>query len=598
MGKLKTFIKRYFSSFAYFYSYLRSQIFLAFILSVVVSFLDGLGLTMFFPLLQAITQEGAIDASEMGKMKHVVEGIETLGISLTVINILIIMIVFFSLKGLAMYGASLYRIYLQESFIRKVRLSLLKDFNRMNFKKFVMADVGRIQNTFTGEVDRVSRSFRYYFQTFEQATMVMVYMAFAFAVDFGFALLVAVGGLLTNFLYNAIYKHTKGASRNLTSYSSIFQGQIIQHVGNFKYLNATGTVDKYADKLEETVYKIEKSRKKIGKLASIAMASREPLLVIVIALVIIIQIAVFGGTMAGIIMSLLFFLRALQSLTQLQHRWNSFLEYSGSLENMQSFEEELKQSKTKNGKTQLTLFTNSIQLKNVYFFYDDKEILTNINLVIPKNRSMAFVGESGSGKTTLVNLISGLLPEDSGEITIDGEALKTLDKKTYQKRIGYVSQDPVIFNDTLYNNITFWADPSPKNLKRFYKVIEQASLNQFLHELPDGNKTMLGNNGINLSGGQKQRVSIARELFKDIDILILDEATSALDSETEKAIQESIDALHGQFTILMIAHRLATVQNADQIVFMDKGKIVDVDNFENLIKKQERFRKMVELQEL
>jgi len=119
-----------------------------------------------------------------------------------------------------------------------------------------------------------------------------------------------------------------------------------------------------------------------------------------------------------------------------------------------------------------------------------------------------------------------------------------------------------------------------------------------LNELKQGKETALGSNGVNLSGGQKQRVSIARELYKDIDILILDEATSALDSETEKAIQKSIDALQGKYTILIIAHRLSTIKNIDKIVFLDKGEILDIDNFEGLIKKQERFKKMVELQEL
>src|SRR5690554_3933004 len=144
----------------------------------------------------------------------------------------------------------------------------------------------------------------------------------------------------------------------------------------------------------------------------------------------------------------------------------------------------------------------------------------------------------------------------------------------------------------------FRSEPTPENIKRFQFSIKQASLTNFLEELPEKEKTKLGNNGINLSGGQKQRISIARELYKDIDILILDEATSALDSETENAIQESIDALHGKYTILIVAHRLSTIKNADQIVFMDNGLIVAVDTFEKLIQKQERFRKMVELQEL
>src|SRR5690625_1008292 len=282
MNKLKKVIKKYFTSFTYFYQYLRGKIFIAFFLSVAVSLMDGLGLTMFVPLLQAIMEDGEIDVTGMGKMGHLIESLQSMGIVLSVTNILLVMIVFFSLKGLAVYGAEVYRIYLQESFIRKIRLNLLKNLNKISFKRFVMADVGRIQNTMTGEVDRVSRSFRYYFQTFEEVTMVVVYMSFAFAVDPKFALLVAVGGLLTNFLYKAIYKHTKGASRRLTSHNSEFQGQVIQHVGHFKYLNATGTIDTFGDKLKKTIYLIEKSRKKIGKLASIASAAREPMLVVVI----------------------------------------------------------------------------------------------------------------------------------------------------------------------------------------------------------------------------------------------------------------------------------------------------------------------------
>lgn len=598
MDKLKAFVKRYFTSFAYFYRYLKSKIFIAFFLSVAVSLMDGLGLTMFIPLLQAIAEDGEVTAEGMGKMGILIEGLEGMGISLTVMNILIVMIIFFSLKGLSVYGAEVYRIYLQESFIRKIRLNLLKGLNRISFKRFVVSDVGRIQNTMTGEVDRVSRSFRYYFQTFERATMVIVYMSFAFAVDPKFALLVAAGGLLTNFLYKALYKHTKGASRRLTGHHSEFQGQVIQHVGHFKYLNATGTIHKYAAKLENTVYKIEKARRKIGKLASIAKASREPLLVVVIAVVIIIQVQVFGGAMAGIIMSLLFFFRALQSLTDLQSKWNSFLEYSGSLENMLDFEDELKKHKLNNGKEELTNFHRNIQLKNVDFSYGSKKVLHAINLSIDKNQSMAFVGESGSGKTTLVNLISGLLPEDAGQICVDDQLMRQLNKQTYQQRIGYVSQDPVVFNDTIYNNITFWDEPTSENLKRFEKAVAQASLIDFLKEQPQGKETPLGNNGINLSGGQKQRVSIARELYKNIDILILDEATSALDSETENAIQESIDALQGEYTLLIVAHRLATIRNVDEVVLMDQGVILDRAPFKELIKRQERFRKMVELQEL
>lgn len=598
MSTLKKLIKKYFSSFAYFYRYLRNKIFIAFFLSVFVSLLDGLGLTMFIPLLQVIGEEGMVDAGEMGKLSYVVTGLQSMGIPLHVISVLLVMIVFFSLKGIALYGSQIYRIYLQESFIRKIRLNLLRGLNQMSFKSFVTSDVGRIQNTMTGEVDRVSRSFRYYFQTFQDGVMVAVYLGFAFAVDPKFAVLVTIGGLLTNFLYKNLYKHTKGASRRLTTHNSEFQGQIIQQVGHFKYLKATGTLPAYSSKLEKTVYKIEHSRRRIGKLAGIAMAAREPMLVVVIAAVIVIQVKVFGGAMSAILVSLLFFFRALQSLTSLQSRWNSFLEYSGSLENMQDFEKELRRNRQENGEVPFTTFGSHIRFEGVDFYYDTKKVLEEIDLLIRKNESIAFVGESGSGKTTLVNLISGLLPEDAGRIIVDDLHMRDIHKQSYQQRIGYVSQDPVIFNDTIYNNITFWAEKTPENMARFERSVQQASFTEFIRELEEGEETQLGNNGINLSGGQKQRVSIARELYKEIDILILDEATSALDSETEKAIQESITALQGQYTLLIVAHRLSTIREVDRVVLMDAGRIVDIGPFDHLVESQDRFRKMVELQEL
>lgn len=598
-ASLKKFIKKYFSSFAFFYSYLRNKIFIAFALSIAVSFLDGMGLTMFLPLLQVVGGEQiASNSEDMGNMAIVYETFQKLGIPLSLLPVLLIMILFFVLKGIATYINSIYRVILQQSFVRKVRLDLLNSLNRMSYKKFILADVGRIQNTMTGEVMNLSNAFVSYFQTFQQALMLLVYIGFAFFLDPKFALLVSLGGGLTHILYHFIYKSTKKASIQLTQNNSMFQGFMIQHIANFKYLKATGRIKNYGQKLEDRVHEIEGFRKKMGYLTSVSEAAREPLLIIIICLVMFIQVQYLGGNIGTMLISLMFFYRGLIALVGMQQNWNRFLQVSGSMENMLDFQDFLRKNLEKDGKEKFEVFKKSIALKNVDFYYGATQILKNIDLSISKNTSIAFVGESGSGKTTLVNLISGLVPEDAGEITVDGIALKNIKKSTYQNRIGYVSQDAVIFNDTIFNNITFWADKTEENLKKFEKAIAQAALSDLLAELPEGMETVLGNNGINLSGGQKQRISIARELYKDIDILILDEATSALDSETEKEIQESIDALQGKYTILMIAHRLSTIRNVDQVVLMDKGEIVDVDTFENLVQKQDRFRKMVELQEL
>lgn len=598
MNQLKSLIKKYFTSFTFFYRYVGNRIFIMVGLSLAVSVLDGFGLTMFLPMLQMVSGDGSVDAEQMGNLRFLIDGAENLGIPMSLVSVLIIMIVFFAFKGIATYINQVYRVILQQKFIKTVRFNLLNALNRMSFKNFILSDAGQIQNTMSGEVDRVSNAFNAYFASFQQAIMVVVYMGFAFFVDWKFAILVSIGGAVTNILYKTIYTKTKSQSRKLTGTSHIYQGLIIQHVANFKYLRATGMTAPHSEKLENSINNIEEARRKIGILESVSSAVREPMLVVVVAAVILIQIKVLDGEMGGILISLLFFYRALAALINMQQTWNFFMANSGSLENMQAFQKELTQSKSRNGKEKLESFTNEITVKNVDFNYGDTRILNNINLQIPKNQSIAFVGESGSGKTTLVNLLAGLFSPNQGSIQIDDIGLQDLDRNTYQKRIGYITQEAVIFNDTIYNNVSFWAEKTAENIARFEKAIQQAAIYEFIKELPDGMETELGNNGINLSGGQRQRISIARELFKDIDILIMDEATSALDSETERIIQESIESLQGQYTLIIVAHRLATIRNVDQVVYMHDGNIEDQGSFDELVARHERFKKMVELQEL
>ena len=568
------------------------------ILSIFVGVIDGFGLTMFLPLLKLVNNGAIGKTEELGNLSFLLDGIKSMGVNLTIATVLLFMIVFFIFKGIAKYTLDIYRVVLEQRFIKTLRTELLDNLNTINYEKFTTTDIGKIQNTMSGEVDKVSFSYRAYFIVYENAILVAVYISFAFVADAQFALLVSLGGILTNFLYKGIYKRTIGASKKLTDESNIYQGRIIQHVNNFKYLRATGLAEQVGLRLKKIIVDIEFSKRKIGFLSAIMTAAREPLLIIVIATVIGFQIYILNGNMSAILISLLFFYRALQALSALQNDWNRFLSVLGSLHNMKDFQTYLKSNKKTDSELCITAIDKGIELKNVSFDYDDISIIRNINLKIENNSSIAIVGESGSGKTTLINIISGLITPKSGTINIDNQELKKININSYQNRIGYITQEPVIFNDTIFNNITLWTEPTEANVTKFLEVIQSAYLSEFIAELPLKEQTELGNNGINISGGQKQRISIARELFKDIDILIMDEATSALDSETEKFIQESIEKLKGKLIIIIVAHRLFTIKYVDKVILMSKGKVEDIDTFDNLINKHPKFKRMVELQEL
>ena len=598
MKQLKYFIKKYFTYFSYFYTHLRFKLFVTLGVSLLVGVLDGLGLAMFLPLLQVADAAGKVEAESLGNLRFLVDTMESMGIALTLYSVLLVILFFFALKGIAKFIEAYYKVIVRQFFIKKMRLDNVSKLNNLTYKAFVLSDSGKIQNTLSGEVSRVAIAYQNYMATVQATVMVLVYVVFAFLSNPEFAMLVAVGGVLSNFVFQRVYAHTKAASRKVTRDGHFFQGLLIQQVAFFKYLKATGLIGNFSRKLREYISRIEESNRKMGFYGAILSAAREPLVVGVVVCVIVVQVTYFSRNIGLIVLSLMFFYRSLNYLMNLQTSWNGFLNASGALENMTAFMRELNLNQERYGKERVTAFASSIQLKNVGFAYGANPILVSINLRINKNETIAFVGESGSGKTTLVNLVAGLMPVTQGQITIDGRPTEDLNMPSWQRRIGYITQEPVIFTDTIFNNVSFWAEPNEINIARFWKALEKAAIADFVRQQPAKENAQLGTGGVLVSGGQKQRLSIARELYKDIDILIMDEATSALDSETEVAIQENIDALKGQYTILIIAHRLATVKNADRIVLLSEGTIFGEGDFHSLLDKSTSFSKMVALQGL
>lgn len=560
--------------------------------------MDGLGLAMFLPLLKMVDGSSNAGSEGMGNMKFLTDSLQWLGINLTLQAVLCIIIFFFVMKGLMKFFESYYRVILLQNFILKLRYESVDKLSTYTYKAFIGADSGKIQNTLSGEIGRVVTAYTSYFGTIQNIVFVMVYVVLAFFANPQFALLVAIGGGITNLLYSNIFKRTKRISVTLTSLGHNYQGLLIQSVAFFKYLKATARMKLYASKLKLSIHEIQKNNRKIGMIAAFLESSREPLIIVVVACVILVQTTVFHQSLGLIILSLLFFYRSLNYLMLVQTNWNSFLAVSGSLENIDSFIKDLNNNQDVEGKNTEWSFKNAIALEHVSFSYGENTVLKDINLEIRKNETIAFVGESGSGKTTLVNILSGLMPVNSGALKVDDVNFKDINISSFQNKIGYITQEPIVFNDTIFNNVTFWADNTPENKVRFWEALKKAAIYDFVNELPEKENAPLGNNGVMVSGGQKQRISIARELYKDIEILIMDEATSALDSETELSIQENIDLLKGKCTILIVAHRLSTVKNADRIVLLNKGVVEGVDSFSGLINRSENFKRMIALQEI
>ena len=245
---------------------------------------------------------------------------------------------------------------------------------------------------------------------------------------------------------------------------------------------------------------------------------------------------------------------------------------------------------------ELDVFNNAIEFDQIHFEYSDADerVLDGVSFTIKKGEIVALVGPSGSGKSTIADLIPRFFDVSKGALRIDGKNVRKISFSSLRGSMGIVTQEVILFNDTIRKNIAY--GQSDVTEEAIQKAAEAANALEFIKQTPDGFDTLIGERGVNLSGGQKQRLAIARALLKNPPILILDEATSALDTESEKMVQKAIEVLMKDRTVLVIAHRLSTVQNADKIVVLDKGKILEVGSHNELYEKGGLYRRLYDIQ--
>jgi subfamily B ATP-binding cassette protein MsbA len=278
---------------------------------------------------------------------------------------------------------------------------------------------------------------------------------------------------------------------------------------------------------------------------------------------------------------------------------NSFQQALGASSQLFQFMDTADEVVEKPGAQALPKFASSIHFENVGFSYEGagntaREILSDINLKVNAGQVLAVVGSSGGGKSTLVNLIPRFFDVTTGRLTIDGHDVRDVTLSSLRSQIGVVTQEIVLFNDTLRNNIAYGQpDVSQKAVE---EAAEAALAHDFITQLPTGYDTVIGERGVRLSGGERQRIAIARAILKNAPILILDEATSALDSESEALVQSALHNLMIGRTVVVIAHRLSTVRRADRIVVIEDGRITDIGSHEELMNKLGTYRRLYDLQ--
>ena len=594
-------IKDLFKYLILFQNFLGKSIYLIFIFSLVASVLEGFGILMVLPLFESIDQSQNQESASQFVL-IVYDLIEFVGMSASVTSVIIFIVLVFILKGIVNFFALGMIARFMGKLLLKLKANIYENYSNMTYKYYTIKDTGQFINLINEQPNRAINAFQQITIMFGHLISFIILMFLAFSSAWDFALMALIFGLIVVILFVKLNSYVRSLSRITATENGILNKWMIQALQSFKYLNATNQMNLLKSRILKSINILTDNQIKTGVASAFTQSVREPVAVVFIMSLIFVQIVILNQEFEPIIVSIILFYRALGSMLGVQSFFQGTFQYIGSLELISSeFNDQIK-NKNNDGNIELGKLHNSIELNKINFSYNESDLVfKDLSIKFNANSSIAIVGDSGSGKSTIVNIISLLLEPNSGQLLIDGIDSKSIIHSSWKNQIGYVSQETVIFDDTIKNNISMWNSTNldDKQLqKKIKSTAKDANILDFIESLPNGFDTYVGDRGVQLSGGQRQRIFIARELFRNPSLLILDEATSSLDSVSEKEIQRSIDSLKGKITIIIIAHRLSTIKNVDKIFTVGNGSLIEEGTYLELINSDSYFRRITDLQKL
>ncbi len=519
----------------------------------------------------------------------------------TLLNICLFLIAAFFFKNLFLYLNKQIIYAIQTRATKKLRDNVFNSIIEMHLDYFNKQRVGNLMNYVYNDVLNVQASISTAFINLVQNPFaIFVYLAVLFALSWKLTLFAFGVSVLIFFVIRAVGKNVKTLARSFQSRMGDMNSVLQEKFNGIKVIKSSAFEDIELKRFRSFTRDFRRLDLQINRLRNIITPLNETLLVAAIALVLWFGgLQVFSGEMtANELIVFAFSLYSAMGPIKMIGEANTSIQF-GLLSAERLFEVMDADSEVVNGTRPISGFSHTIRFDDVCFKYrkdeDAPNIIDHVSFEIQKGEMAALVGQSGSGKSTIVDLLLRFYDVDSGSITIDGVDIREFDYKQLRRIIGVVSQEVILFNDTIEQNIAYGVHDGTSH-DRITEAARLANAHEFIVDKPMEYETVIGDRGLQLSGGQRQRLAIARAMIKNPDLLVFDEATSALDNESEKVVQNAIDHALENRTALVVAHRLSTVKNADRIIVMEQGRIAESGSHEELLAQNGLYKMFYDIQ--
>lgn len=512
-----------------------------------------------------------------------------------------LVIMTFFLKNLFGYLSMQHIMYLKNGVLTDLRKQMYKHIVELPISFYSKRKKGDIMARILGDIAEMQNSFFIIFELIIREPLTIVFsLIVMFSLSWQLSIFVLLFIPISGFLISNIGKQLRRQSSETQQEGGRLISTVEETLGGLKIIKSYNAEQAFKTRFLGSADKILNLLNKIGLKNNLAGPLSEFLGIITIAILlwyggklVLIEQVIEGTTFIGFMALAYGILTPAKAISKASYRVKNGIAAADRVFEILKQEDSMPDMK---GAKELSEFNEGIELKNVSFKYDNEYVLKDFSLKVKKGQTVALVGQSGSGKSTIANLLTRFYDVNEGSISIDGKDIKHITKTSLRSQIGLVTQDSILFNNSIRNNLKIGKENATE--EDIIEALKVANAWEFVKDLPDGIETNIGDSGNSLSGGQKQRLSIARAVLKNSPIMVLDEATSALDTESEKLVQTALENMMKNRTSIVIAHRLSTIQNADLIVVMKQGKIVEQGKHQELLNQKGMYHKLVLLQSL